>query len=497
MSASALLRFRGELLRALGLPVALLGLTCTAAACGDSGTSTQGSTGGETEGETSDSGTSSAMTSAGTGTTAGATGGATSTTSTDPHTSNPGTSGTTGSQTSETSSPGTTDPGTTTDGTTDPGTTDPGTSGTTDGTTGEPACDVPPPMPGQTIEDVCFAIPDGLNSCDECDQGCTEYNLNAAITMDPDFCWAEELMILCGPDDGVPQQQGMCCYTTSYGGILCEGRPCLVEGAPRVASLEPRGDWSDPDIRPEVSALDPLTREALARAWRHDGLMEHASIAAFSRFIMQLMAVASPAWLVEESTQAIEDEIQHARLCFGLADVYAATSMGPGELNIDDLLEEPCTLAEVAAATVREGCVAETIAALLVRDALEGARDPEVRRALTTIADDEARHAALAWRFVQWALGAGDESTREAVREAVREAFADAVSVVPEPRGWPEGVDAEAMRAHGRVDAARQRVVIQQALVDVIQPCAAALLDAGPRDHRALEILPFAPGAVH
>ena len=422
-SARALLRFRGELLRALGLPVALLGLTCTAAACGDSGTeTTASSTGGETSGE-SDSGTSSAMTSGATSTTAGGstsegTGGATSTTTTDPSTTEPGTTG------SPTTSPGTTDPGTTTGSTTTE-------TGETSGTTGEPACEIPP-LPGLTVEDACFPIPDGLNSCDECDQACTEYNVNAAITMDPEFCWAEELMILCGPEDGVPQPEGMCCYTAAYGGILCEGRPCLVDGAPRVASLEPRSDWSDPDIRPAASALDPVTREALARAWRHDGLMEHASIAAFSRFIMQLMAVASPAWLVEDSTQAIEDEIQHARLCFGLADVYAGASMGPGELNIDDLLEEPCTLAEVAAATVREGCVAETIAALLVRDALEGARDPEVRRALTTIADDEARHATLAWRFVQWALSAGDESAREAVREAVREAFADAVSVVPE-----------------------------------------------------------------
>ncbi|MCA9715887.1 MAG: ferritin-like domain-containing protein [Myxococcales bacterium] len=496
--------FRRSLLRALGLPTALVTMTCMAPACGDSSGPTSASESGESteSGETSagpETTGGSQATEPGTTSAGSETAGATSTT-TGGETTEPGTGGeTTAPATSgETTEPGTTGGETTSPGTTSGETTTGGetTDAETSGTTGDPVCEVPP-LPGYTIEDACFPIPDGLESCDQCDAACTEYNVNAAITMDPDFCWADGLMILCGPEDGVPQQQGMCCYTAGYTGILCEGRPCLVDGAPRVAALERRSDWSDRTIRPHVDALDPATREALAAAWRHDGLMEHASVAAFSRFIMQLMAVAAPAWLVDESTQAIDDEINHARLCFGLGDRYAGDAMGPGELNIDDLLEEPCTLAEVAAATVREGCVAETIAALLVRDALARARDPEVVRALTTIAEDEARHATLAWRFVQWALAEGDEATREATRAAVREAFDGAVSVVPEARAWPAGVDAAAMGAHGQLDAARQRVVIQEALVEVIQPCAAALLDAGARDHRALEILPFAPGVVH
>jgi hypothetical protein len=344
------------------------------------------------------------------------------------------------------------------------------------------------------VEDACFPLPDGLDACDQCDEACVLSHLNGAITMDPDFCWADGLIVLCGPDDGVPQEPGMCCYTGAHLGIVCEGRPFLVNGELRVATLEPRADWSDLEVAPLLTQLDGPTKAALAAAWRQSGLMEHASIAAFSRFVMELMAVAAPAWLVDAATQAIEEEITHARLCFGLADVYAGGErVGPGALRVDDLLEDERALASVAAATVREGCVGETLAAILVRDAAARARDPEVRRVLETIAADESRHATLAWRFVQWAIAEGGEP----VRVAVRAAFDERLSVLPEPAAWPAEVDVDAMRAHGQMSPARQRVVYQQALVDVIQPCAAALVDATPGDHQALEILPFASGAVH
>ncbi|MCA9689679.1 MAG: ferritin-like domain-containing protein, partial [Myxococcales bacterium] len=358
--------------------------------------------------------------------------------------------------------------------------------------TGGLACEDKAP-PGHEVETACFPVPDGLQSCEECGPDCQQTNMNGAITQDPDFCWAEQLMVLCGPDDGVPQVPGSCCYTASYNGILCEGRPCIVDGAPRVASLVARADWSDPDIAPTVAGLDATTRAALASAWREDGLMEHASIAAFSRFVLQLMAVAAPAWLVEETQRALDDEIEHARLCFGLGDAYGGDHQGPGPLEVEDLLEETAEITDVAVATVVEGCVAETIAALLARAALERARDPEVRRALARIAEDEARHATLAWRFVQWAIEEGGAP----VREAVRAAFATTAARPPAPRSLPADVDAAAMGDHGRLDAAAQIAVIEAGLAEVIGPCAAALVDPASRPARALEILPFPSGQVH
>ena len=40
------------------------------------------------------------------------------------------------------------------------------------------------------------------------------------------------------------------------------------------------------------------------------------------------------------------------------------------------------------------------------------------RDAATQIADDEARHAELAWRFVAWAIATGGKATRALVAQA-------------------------------------------------------------------------------
>jgi hypothetical protein len=47
--------------------------------------------------------------------------------------------------------------------------------------------------------------------------------------------------------------------------------------------------------------------------------MEHASVAAFARFTLDLLALGAPADLVQSAQQALGDEIAHAELCFGLA----------------------------------------------------------------------------------------------------------------------------------------------------------------------------------
>lgn len=50
--------------------------------------------------------------------------------------------------------------------------------------------------------------------------------------------------------------------------------------------------------------------------------MEHASVAAFARFTLQLLAMGAPAELVQASVGAAADELDHARLRFGIADRF-------------------------------------------------------------------------------------------------------------------------------------------------------------------------------
>ncbi|WP_434421555.1 ferritin-like domain-containing protein [Nannocystis pusilla] len=336
----------------------------------------------------------------------------------------------------------------------------------TTGDTSELTCD--PPPPGMTQKYVCFPVPDGLADCAACDEVCTQSWANAAASGDP-FCSYNELIVQCGPDP-MPAEPDQCCYFVAHGdGMVCEGRPFVVEGEGRVAPNLRRSDWGG-QVLPSLAGLDDPTRAALADLWGAAAADEHASVAAFARFALQLLAVGAPASLVDGAQRAMADEIAHARACYALAGAYAGTPMGPGRLDMSSALGDT-DLPALAAAAVREGCVGETLAALLAQVATFQADDYAVRSALKQIAVDEGRHSQLAWRFVQWALGRSP-----AVREAVREAFAAALREPIAVRPWPADADPEQLRAHGRLSPEVQMTLCRDALVGVIGPAADALL---------------------
>jgi hypothetical protein len=97
--------------------------------------------------------------------------------------------------------------------------------------------------------------------------------------------------------------------------------------------------------------------------------------------------------------------------------------MGPSAFPFGGSVEVAADLAIIAARTVEEGCVGETLAAILAAEQLEKASDTAVREALAMIAADEARHAELAWRVVAWAIEAGGDRVRAAVAAAFEAAF--------------------------------------------------------------------------
>jgi hypothetical protein len=174
------------------------------------------------------------------------------------------------------------------------------------------------------------------------------------------------------------------------------------------------------------------------------------------------------------------DEIEHARLCFALASAYARRPLGPGQLAIDDALAGADDLVAAAVAAVHEGCVDETLAALQAEAARAAATDPAVRRALDRIADDEARHAALAWRFVRWAIDTGGEE----VRTAVAAAFADALSrEVPTPGRARDRADSDAIACprHGRLGGDELARLARAGRRDVVADAAARLLAPSDR----------------
>jgi hypothetical protein len=248
------------------------------------------------------------------------------------------------------------------------------------------------------------------------------------------------------------------------------GRPFLVRGTAQTAGLERRGDWQASDLVPDVARLGVRRREALGNAWAAMAKMEHASIAAFARFALQLLSVGAPASLLEQTHQAMRDETEHAKMCFALASHYSGRPLGPAALPVFDALADLSPEA-ILTMTILEGCIGETVAAVEAAEALLHARDPVVCDVLAKIAEDEKRHAELAWRYLQWAT-----SRNDALRVLAEKVFASAVSKAEPATRMPDADSEDDLLTFGIVSERFRREMRARVLLDVISPCAKALL---------------------
>ncbi|TAK28995.1 MAG: ferritin-like domain-containing protein [Myxococcaceae bacterium] len=293
------------------------------------------------------------------------------------------------------------------------------------------------------------------------------------VPSEPNGCYSPRYVQsgCCNPAYAVEREGDQCCYL--WCDMACCGRPMVVRGEARAATMVEASAWSVAS-EGEVAGLDAPTRAALARRWRDDGRMEHASVASFARFTLELMALGAPPSLLAEAQQAALDEVAHARSCLALASRLDGSSEGPGPLDVGGALDGICAEKSLRDAIV-EGCVGETIAALVAQAQLRGATEPEAVSALTRIAADEERHAHLAWRFVAWAL-----REHPSLRGVAGRCFADALSRAPAALVEEAGVDARAWRAWGRLGAEEHAAAVREALSEVIAPCAKALMLGEP-----------------
>ena len=191
---------------------------------------------------------------------------------------------------------------------------------------------------------------------------------------------------------------GQCCY--HFAGHDCSegGRPFLVQGEQRVASL-----------------ADGYTSTC---AWLADARVEHASVAAFARLSLQLLAFGAPPELVRDAQLASLDELRHADFFFELASIEAGTVLRPGRLDVKGALDD-LSLAGLIESNLREGCIGETQAAEQLRERAASVVDPSVRAKLLSIADDEIRHAELAFRILAWCRDIAPELTRAVLAQVV------------------------------------------------------------------------------
>lgn len=227
---------------------------------------------------------------------------------------------------------------------------------------------------------------------------------------------------------------GTCAFDDYAGAWTCQylscifGRPLVIEGALRVAKASPGGEWLI-----QVDVAHDLSTECVAKLgayWADVAALEHASVASFARFTLELLAVGGPPDLVADTQRAALDEVEHAQLAWSLASAYLGRQVGPGPLRVDDVA--PARSIELMVASlVREGCVGETLGAAEAELMAEAAGQSGLGRALRKVAGDEQRHAALAWRTLQWLITRHGEQVRVAALRAATEAQAELTTHPP------------------------------------------------------------------
>ena len=141
--------------------------------------------------------------------------------------------------------------------------------------------------------------------------------------------------------------------------------------------------------------------------------LEAASIPAFAQLAAELEAHGAPPRLIAGARRALVDEQRHAQLVGDLARSFGAR---PLTLDVEPVPLRP--LAAIALDNAVEGCVRETVGAVLAAEQARLAPDRTLAESLAGIAADERRHANLAWAIDAWAEPRLSPAERHAVARA-------------------------------------------------------------------------------
>jgi len=184
-----------------------------------------------------------------------------------------------------------------------------------------------------------------------------------------------------------------------------------------------------------TSLLTEDTLREAARRWLESARHEHASVASFAKFSLDLLALGAPPSLITAALEAGKQEISHTQLSLDVANVLSGVTGRVGTFPINQVPVAQ-DLATLALAVAREGAIGETSAAFVAimalrsaKSLLEAAQEPReivlrtsVVQALETIVREETSHALLAWKTLKWAI-AKDPSPGKMVHQIVSEVF--------------------------------------------------------------------------
>lgn len=222
-----------------------------------------------------------------------------------------------------------------------------------------------------------------------------------------------------------------------FGGMLtlwaasgfARGRQLRKRGKLLLPPVAVGGAWAGAQVDPSGTAravgLEPgAPCDALAMQWRENGRTEHASVAAFARLTLDLIALGAPPALVAAASRDALDEIRHAELCFSLARALDGRSESPGPFpaaqHAGGLAESrTLALAQLAVSSLVDGALHEGISARVIARLVKRCDQPAICLLLRELAADEGRHAAHGWDVVDWCLAEGGAPVAQVLRGAL------------------------------------------------------------------------------
>lgn len=201
---------------------------------------------------------------------------------------------------------------------------------------------------------------------------------------------------------------------------MARGRQLRKRGKVLLPPLNSTGEWAG---LPLDGGVAEGVRADVAARWRENGRTEHASVAAFARLTMDLMALGAPPELISSANRDARDEIRHAELCFSLAKSLDGRDCGPGpfpEAQTARTLpaDRTLALAELAVDSLIDGALHEGLSARIIAQLARRCEEPAIRSLLRELAADEGRHSAHGWDVVQWCLAEGGAPVAHALRGA-------------------------------------------------------------------------------
>lgn len=202
---------------------------------------------------------------------------------------------------------------------------------------------------------------------------------------------------------------------------MSRGRQLRKRGKVLLPPLGPDGAWAAIPLESGIPAGE--VRAAVASQWRENGRTEHASVAAFARLTMDLIALGAPPELIHSANLDARDEIRHAELCFSLAKALDGRDGGPGpfpDAQTARTLPSNRTLALAALAvdSLIDGALHEGLSARVIAQLAKRCDEPAIRALLLELASDEGRHAAHGWDVVKWCVAEGGAPVVHALRAA-------------------------------------------------------------------------------